>query len=128
MREQLVATVEEALRALLREASASEELPEFALEVPRQAEHGDFACNAALILAKRLGRPPREVAARLAERLAARTELVARAEVAGPGFVNLWLVHASWQELLSRILGRPAAARRCSATASPGCWPPAAAR
>jgi len=78
MREQLVATVEEALRALLREASASEELPEFALEVPRQAEHGDFACNAALVLAKRLGRPPRELAARLAERLAARTSELER--------------------------------------------------
>jgi arginyl-tRNA synthetase len=109
MREQLVAAVEEALRALLREASAAEALPEFSLEVPRQKEHGDFACNAALILAKRLRRPPREVAAQLAERLAGRSELVARAEVAGPGFVNLWLVQASWQELLSRVLAHPEA-------------------
>ena len=39
--------------------------PEFSLEVPRSAEHGDFACNAALLLAKPLRRPPRQVAERL---------------------------------------------------------------
>jgi arginyl-tRNA synthetase len=107
MREQLVATVEEALRALLREAGAGEDLPAFSLEAPRQREHGDFASNAALVLAKRLGRPPREVAARLVELLRACPDLVARAEVAGPGFVNLWLVHDRWQELLARILAHP---------------------
>jgi arginyl-tRNA synthetase len=109
MRERLVATVEEALRTLLREASAGEELPTFSLEVPRQKEHGDFACNAALLLAKRVGRPPREVAARLAELLTASGSLVARAEVAGPGFVNLWLAQARWQELLAGLLERPEA-------------------
>jgi arginyl-tRNA synthetase len=106
MRESLAAAVEQALRVLLQEASAADELPAFALEPARQPEHGDFACNAALLLAKPLRRPPRELAARLAELLAA-SPLVARAEVAGPGFVNLWLSSVRWQALLSDLLARP---------------------
>jgi arginyl-tRNA synthetase len=60
------------------------------LERPGKAEHGDYATNVAMRLAPQRGRAPRE----LAEELAARaTELpeVERAEVAGPGFLNLWL-------------------------------------
>jgi len=115
MREPLAAAVEEALRTLLREQGAGEALPEFALEVPRQKQHGDFACNAALVLAKRLGRPPRELAARLVQLLTARPGLVARAEVAGPGFVNLWLAESRWQGLLAAVLARPEAFGRSDA-------------
>ena len=56
---------------LLDEAGARGPPPEFTLEAPRSEEHGDFACNAALLLAKPLRQPPREIAERLAERLAA---------------------------------------------------------
>lgn len=109
MREDLAAAIEQALAVLLREAgqeAAARELPAWALEPSRQPEHGDFACNAALVLAKRLRRPPRELAARLAELLAA-SPAVARAEVAGPGFVNLWLAGSQWQGLLETLLGQP---------------------
>jgi arginyl-tRNA synthetase len=109
MRERLTAAIEGALRALLLEAGAEAEPPVFTLEPPRQKEHGDFASNAALVVAKRLGRPPREVAGELAKRLAAESSWIARAEVAGPGFVNLWLVEARWQGLLADILGAASA-------------------
>ncbi len=56
----------------------------------REAAHGDMATNAALVAAKPAGRAPREIAAALAERLAARPG-IARAEPAGPGFVNITL-------------------------------------
>jgi len=78
--------------------------PAFTLEVPRSPEHGDFACNAALVLAKRVGRKPRDLAVELIERLGDAGGLVARAEVAGPGFVNLWLATSRWQDLLREIL------------------------
>jgi arginyl-tRNA synthetase len=107
MREELVAAVEQALRVLLQEASAGDELPAFSLEVSRHPDHGDFACNAALVLAKRLRRPPRELATRLAELLTAAPGPVARAEVAGPGFVNLWLAGSRWQALITDLLARP---------------------
>ncbi len=63
------------------------------LERPNDPEHGDYATNAALQLAPRHRRPPREFAAELADR-AAELEEVERAEIAGPGFVNLWMTPA----------------------------------
>ena len=105
VRDKLSQEVEKALRALLAEAGdASGELPEVALEVPRQKDHGDFACNVAMQLAQRLHRSPREIAADLVRRLGDAGGLVARAEVAGPGFVNVWLAEDRWQDVLRGIL------------------------
>jgi arginyl-tRNA synthetase len=74
-----------------------------ALERPAKAEHGDYATNAALRLAPAKGRPPRELAQRLVEKAASLPE-VERAEVAGPGFVNLWLGRDWFGEALAEIL------------------------
>ncbi len=75
---------------------------EVELERPKDSGHGDYATNVALQSAKTLRRPPRE----LAEELAAKVvELpgVERAEVAGPGFVNLWLPDSFFVEALGEI-------------------------
>jgi arginyl-tRNA synthetase len=63
---------------------------ELELERPAEREHGDYATNVALQLAGTRRRSPREIAAEIAE-AAAGLEVVERAEVAGPGFVNLFL-------------------------------------
>ena len=63
------------------------------LERPQDPAHGDFATNVALQAALQHRRPPREFAAELAEGAAA-IEGVDRTEVAGPGFVNLWVTPA----------------------------------
>jgi arginyl-tRNA synthetase len=60
------------------------------LERPSDPAHGDYATNVALQTAPQHKRPPRELAADLAERVA-ELEEIERAEVAGPGFVNLWV-------------------------------------
>lgn len=60
------------------------------LRPAKDPSHGDYQVDGLMALAKRLGRPPRDLAAPVAERLA-RVEGIARAEVAGPGFVNLTL-------------------------------------
>ncbi|HEV2890585.1 MAG TPA: arginine--tRNA ligase [Frankiaceae bacterium] len=60
------------------------------VERPRQREHGDYATNVALQLAKPLGRPPRDVATALAARIAAH-DGVDKVDVAGPGFLNITL-------------------------------------
>ncbi len=73
------------------------------LERPSSAEHGDYATSAALQLAPEQKRPPREIAERLAEQ-AVGLEAVERAEVAGPGFVNIWLAPAWFGEALAEIL------------------------
>ncbi len=75
-----------------------------ALERPSDASHGDYATNAALQLAGSLRQPPRTVAERLAGE-AAGLEGVQRAEVAGPGFVNLFLDDAWFADVLDVVLG-----------------------
>ena len=60
------------------------------LERPAKAEHGDYATNVAMRLAPQRGRAPRELAEELAAQVVELPE-VERAEVAGPGFANLWL-------------------------------------
>jgi arginyl-tRNA synthetase len=76
-----------------------------ALERPRQSAHGDFASPIALQLAKGLRRPPREVATQLIEALPSST-LVERVELAGPGFINIFLTAQARQEVVHEILRR----------------------
>src|SRR5690349_23808711 len=61
------------------------------LERPRNPDHGDWATNVALTLAKPLGRPPRQIADELAGRIDAAAAGVSAVEVAGPGFINFRL-------------------------------------
>ena len=77
--------------------------PDVELERPSDVEHGDFATNAALKLAGARRRPPRELAAELAD-LAETLPAVERAEVAGPGFVNLFLADEWFASALGEIL------------------------
>ncbi len=81
-----------ALAPLFREAFSLTFGHELANTDPmlRVSKHADFQANFALSLAKNLKRPPREVATLLLERLA-RADIIERAEVSGPGFINLWL-------------------------------------
>jgi arginyl-tRNA synthetase len=65
------------------------DLPTPELQAPRQKDHGDFATNVALVLAKPAGRPPREVAETIVASLAD-VPFVEKVEIAGPGFVNIW--------------------------------------
>jgi arginyl-tRNA synthetase len=73
------------------------------LERPSDAAHGDYATNAALRLAPERRRPPRELAEEIAAGVAALPD-VERAEVAGPGFVNLWVTDAWLGQALIEML------------------------
>jgi arginyl-tRNA synthetase len=87
------------------------------LERPSDPQHGDYATNVAMQLAPVRKRSPRELGEELASALTALDE-VARAEVAGPGFVNLWLAPGWYGEALGEMLeagrdyGSGSAARR----------------
>ncbi|MEP7159392.1 MAG: arginine--tRNA ligase, partial [Chloroflexota bacterium] len=63
----------------------------FEVTRPGSPEHGDFATNAALQLAGKMKKAPREIATVLAGAIGGGDELIHRVEVAGPGFVNIWL-------------------------------------
>jgi len=104
MKERLFEHFERAVRELLDAAGDSDPDPEFVLEVPNNPDHGDFACNAAMLLARRLRQSPRAIAEQLVARLGTADGLLASAEVAGPGFVNVRLGEDRWHELLRRVL------------------------
>jgi arginyl-tRNA synthetase len=73
------------------------------VEPPRDAAHGDMATNAAMVLAKDAGKKPRELADAIAAKLRA-DPLVARVDVAGPGFINLTLEPTAWIDALRAVL------------------------
>src|SRR5664279_1989002 len=82
---------------------SSVDLSRVVVEPPREPSHGDMATNAAMVLAKDVGQKPRELAEKIAEALR-RDDLVAKAEVAGAGFINLTLHTHVWGEELRVVL------------------------
>ena len=73
------------------------------VEPPRDGSHGDMATNAAMVLAKPAGMPPKIIAEALAAELS-RDPRITAAEVAGPGFLNLRLAPKVWQDLVRTVL------------------------
>ena len=76
---------------------------QLAVEPPRDPSHGDVATNTAMVLAKRVGMKPRDLAERICVHLAKHPSVVS-AEVAGPGFINLRIADAYWLERLRDVL------------------------
>ncbi len=104
-------TVTDRLTDGVRAALAAAGLPtadDCVWEVPRQAEHGDYATNVAMTLARAAKRPPRQIADALAKNFPAMPE-VARVEVAGPGFLNVFLAPTWTAGALHEILAAGAA-------------------
>ncbi|MFE3446204.1 arginine--tRNA ligase [Nocardia sp. NPDC059180] len=81
---------------------------EVTVERPRNPEHGDYATNLAMRVAKKAGANPRELATWLAEALDA-TDAVAAAEVAGPGFLNIRLAASAQGAILEQVRSAGAA-------------------
>ena len=94
-----------ALRALQADGVLAQGLDFTNVEVvpPRDAAHGDLACNAALVLAKAAKAKPRDIADKLAARLEGDAD-IDKIEVAGPGFLNLSLRPAFWHGVVAAIL------------------------
>lgn len=100
-------SVAERLTEAVRTALANAGLPDVPTclwEVPRQAEHGDYATNVAMVLARAVRRPPRAIAEAIVRHFPGRPE-VERVDVAGPGFINVTLAPAWCRETLREILG-----------------------
>ena len=75
------------------------------VEPPRDASHGDMATNAAMVLAKPAGMKPRDIAEKLAGKLA-QDPRITPADVAGPGFLNLRLDAGVWQRVVGAVLAQ----------------------
>jgi arginyl-tRNA synthetase len=103
--------IEQALTAVLSEALASvapsfgltEPLPSPELERPRRKGFGDFSTNLAMVAATRVGAKPRELAEAIVAALPA-ASFLEKAEVAGPGFINLWTTDDWLHDVLRTIV------------------------
>ena len=73
------------------------------LERPKQAQHGDYACNLAMQLAKPLRRSPRDIAQALMAALPA-SDQIEKVEIAGAGFINVFLTAAAKQSVVRSVL------------------------
>ncbi|MBE7034624.1 MAG: arginine--tRNA ligase [Ruminococcaceae bacterium] len=103
--EQIKQSIRDKVNEALSAAKANGELdfadiPDYVVEEPREKEHGDFAVNAAMLLAKQAKKPPRVIAESIVGHLQTEGSYIASAEVAGAGFVNFRL-HPEW---ITRIL------------------------
>ena len=81
----------------------STELPSVILEIPKREEFGDFSTNVAMLMKASEGKAPRDIAALLVDLIAA-SPVVSRCEVAGPGFINIFLEKSYWPKLLGGII------------------------
>ncbi|MDF1577319.1 MAG: arginine--tRNA ligase [Desulfurivibrionaceae bacterium] len=78
----------------------------YAVEEPKQAAHGDFATNMAMVIGGREKKNPREIAGLLAGLMADHTDLVGKVEIAGPGFVNFFIKPEVWHSVLPEVCGQ----------------------
>ncbi len=77
------------------------------LDIPKVAEHGDFATNVAFGLTKRLRRNPREIASLIIANLKDPDRILKKVEPAGPGFINFFIDPRAYHEILRDILDNP---------------------
>jgi arginyl-tRNA synthetase len=78
----------------------------FTVELPKHEGQGDFSTNFALVLAGIEKKNPRQLAQTIADKLSNRTELIERVEIAGPGFVNIFINPDVWRKLIPEIIAQ----------------------
>lgn len=104
MRNRIVPLLETALQnALNAQELNTSPLPSIVIGHPANPEHGDFSCNIAMQLAKGERKAPRQVAEIILRHLGGGNGLFAKTDIAGPGFINLFIAHSAWQNTLRDI-------------------------
>ena len=119
VKQEIIISLRSALtKALGDTAPGAAESAAIVLERPKQAAHGDLACNIAMQLAKPLKMNPRALAEAIIAALqsdAAATSSVASAEIAGPGFINLRVAPAAKRRVIGEIFAQGEAFGRATA-------------
>ncbi len=104
MKEQLRDLVRKGLESCFADGTlTSGQIPTIVIEKPAHAEHGDYATNAAMLMAKHEKKAPRAVAEALVRHLVASENIFEKVEIAGPGFVNFHIKSKVWQDTLKTI-------------------------
>jgi arginyl-tRNA synthetase len=105
MKEQLRQAIQVALQQCYDNGTLSSgKMPgEIQLEIPKNPEHGDFASNLAMTMAKTERKAPRKIAEALAAALQG-NPLCDKVEIAGPGFINFRLAASCWHQVLDQVM------------------------
>jgi len=104
MKQQLRQLVFTAVESLQQHAQLDTDLtPDIQIERTRDAKHGNYACNIALLLAKRAGCKPRDLAEMIVNALP-ESKFVAKTEIAGPGFINFYLTDSAVESVVADVL------------------------
>src|SRR3990172_7052450 len=81
-----------------------ETIPPIILEKPRREEFGDFSTNAAMLIAPKEGKTPRKVAEIILNKVVDTTGIIKKFEIAGPGFINIFIDEGHWRNVLKEIV------------------------
>lgn len=104
MKKRVAEVVTQALETLKTNGIlAYDNVPNFQVDIPKVTDHGDFATNAAMMLAKSARRSPRQLAELIRETLNPPAGMLAKVEIAGPGFINLFIQDSYWLQVLADI-------------------------
>lgn len=106
MKENIESLLDQALEQLVADGLI-ETKPSLQITRTKDATHGDFTCNVAMMLAKQAGKPPREVAQAIIDELGkvdSSNDYIDRIEIAGPGFINFFLAQESTLNIIKDIL------------------------
>ena len=77
--------------------------PEIEVEFPKIESHGDFSTNIAMVMASAQKMPPRKIAETITKHLTDQEEILAKTEIAGPGFINFFIKTSAWHPILREI-------------------------
>ncbi len=82
----------------------AEQIPSFVLEVPKDKTHGDYATNIAMQLTKIARKPPRQIAEAILENLDQAKANISKVEIAGPGFINLYMNNSYLTDVIPQVI------------------------
>jgi arginyl-tRNA synthetase len=104
MKDKITKIVENALAVSIQNGQLPEvSLPYIEVEAPANPQHGDYAANAAMILASQAKLNPRKIAQIILENLSDPENIVEKTQIAGPGFINFFIKDSIWHERLKNI-------------------------
>ena len=103
LKQQLQIIIFDAIERLSQDDITPQTADKIQIEKTRDKQHGDFSSNIAMVLAKAIDKNPRELAVIIAQNIT-RSDLIDRVEVAGPGFINLFLTQKAYHFVINEIL------------------------
>ena len=102
MRDRVKKIIEDTLESAIASGAIANKA-DVIMEIPKKVEFGDYSTNLAMLLSKKEGKKPRDIAEVLAREIE-KNEVIKKCDVAGPGFINIYLDVSYWHELLKEIV------------------------